>query len=362
MSSAGSCAPAHEADLLPTFSVVAVVVAFNGHDDILPCLRSLIPAGTTRDVVVVDNGSTDGTTALVQRHFPGVRLLVMDANLGYGGATNAGIAASDADYIVVLNQDVVCLPGCIDRLVAALHRDPGAAMATPKILLKDRPGRINTCGNQVHYTGLTTCRGYGLPADALSTSETVAAVSGALFAIRRSAFVLLGGFDPRFFMYLEDTDLSVRALLAGYRCLYVPEAEVLHDFSPSFTPGKLFWLERNRIMLLMKLYRWRTLALLAPALLLTEGAVWAYTLLRGPRCMAAKVRAWWWIARHIRPILHARRRAQSARTVGDDVVLGRCAAHLDLGELSPAMGAAAQLLVNPFYRGWHRFACWGAAR
>jgi len=267
----------------PSRSATVVIVTYNGSAHIRACLASLLEGGVqAQRVLVVDNASSDGTVELVRREFPSVRVQPGARNVGYGAAGNQGATISQSEYLVVMNQDVVCTTDWVSRLVAALEDDPTAALATPKILIRDDPYRINACGNAPHFTGITTCRGYGYPASDFAIREEVAAVSGAAFMMRRSVFEALGGFDESFFLYLEDTDLSLRAVLAGHRCLYVPSATVLHEFEPRFSEDKLFFLERNRHMMLLKLYRWRTLLLMLPALVLTEAAVWGYAALGGP--------------------------------------------------------------------------------
>jgi GT2 family glycosyltransferase len=334
-----------------------VIVTYNGAAHIRPCLQSLLASGVdAHQVLVVDNASRDETVRIVQKEFPAVRVLPGARNLGYGEAGNRGAEASDAEYLLIMNQDVVSTGGWVRRLIAELDSDPTIALATPKILIKQEPGRINACGNTPHYTGITTCRGYGRPADAFSRSEDVAAVSGAAFAIRTSVFRALGGFDPAFFLYLEDTDLSLRALLAGYRSICAPSAVVLHDFEPRFAPNKLFFLERNRPATLLKLYRWRTLLLLLPALVLAEAMVWGYAALGGRGRLWAKCRAYSWLLTALPTILEARERAQRARRISDRALLDRCVAELQLDELGRGRSGWAMAAANPLFRCWHRIA------
>lgn len=334
--------------------VSAVVVTHNGARHIGACLRSLLGAGGVAEVVVVDNASADGTAELVRREFPRARVVAIGRNLGYGEACNLGVRLAGGEYVAIVNQDVVARPGWAERLVEALAADPGAALATPKILVRGAPDRINACGNAPHYTGITPCRGYNRPAQEYGEREEVGAVSGAAFVARRAVFEALGGFDPSFFMYLEDTDLSLRARLAGYRCLYVPGAVVEHEFSPSFAAEKIYWLERNRPAMLLKLYRWPTLVALAPALLLAELAVWGYCLLRGRSWVGAKLRAYAWVAGHLGAILAARWRTQRWRRVPDRALLACCTAELELEELRHPVGRVGMGAMNPLLRGWHR--------
>jgi GT2 family glycosyltransferase len=135
-----------------------------------------------------------------------------------------------------------------------------------------QPDRINTCGNSVHFTGFGSLRGWMASADALNETCDVPSVSGAAFAVRRSLYNTLGGFDESFFpAYVEETDLCWRAQLAGYTCRYVPDSIIYHDYKLDFRPDKYFWLERNRCQMLLKNLRWPTLLLLIPALLLADG-------------------------------------------------------------------------------------------
>ena len=158
-------------------------------------------------------------------------------------AANVGVRSSSGNYLAFLNPDTVVEPGWLDALIAALEADPRAGLATAKILLLDDPARINTCGCDVHYTGLTLCRGMGMGRSALTDPVDVSAVSGAAFVIRRDLFEALSGFDAAYFLYMEDTDLSWRARLAGYSCLYVPTSFVYHDYSLRFGPKKAFYEE-----------------------------------------------------------------------------------------------------------------------
>jgi GT2 family glycosyltransferase len=242
--------------------VSAIVVTYRGHLYVDRCLSSLA-AGSCgpAEILVVDNGSGDGTAEAVAERFPDVRLLANGRNLGYGGACNLAAAASHSEYLAIVNQDVESTPGWIDALVTALEHHPEAGLATPTVLIRDE-SRVNACGNAPHYTGITVCRGYGRAIGGSAHPQEVPAISGAAFVVRRSVYEALGGFDAAFFLYFEDTDLSLRAQLAGWRCLWVPTAVVLHDFAPHFSAEKVFLLERNRWMSWLKLFRWRTLALL----------------------------------------------------------------------------------------------------
>lgn len=275
-------------------------------------------------------------------------MLRSDKNIGFGAANNRSARVARGQYLVFLNPDTVAEPGWIDTLIAPLVESPG--LSTPKLLFMERPDRINTCGNSVHLSGITVCRGYGRLSSSFEAKERILAVSGACFAIDRASFEQLGGFDERFFMYLEDTDLSLRAAQAGLSCWFVPDSRVRHRHAPSFSPNKIQWLERNRWMLTIKLWSARTLLGLLPALLMMEVLVWGYAIVRGPGAMRAKVASYLWLISRLPRLLKARRDTQRRRRVPDRELLARCAWRLDLTELvtwRPLRIALDLLLVGP---------------
>jgi GT2 family glycosyltransferase len=316
----------------PTRSSV-IVVTYNHRWHIEQCLRALLPTlGPEDQVTVVDNASSDGTAAYVARTFPTVELVANTDNRGFGAACNQAAQRAEGEYLAFLNPDAEPLAGWLDTLLGALESAPGAGLATPKLLLRRRPGVIDTFGHDVHISGIATCRGWGEPAAAHPSVEQVAAVSGACFVIRRDLFAQLGGFDERLFLYYEDDDLSLRARFAGYTCVAVPTAHVLHDHRPGFAPEKLRYLERNRLWTTLRLYRWPTLLGLVPVLLLAEMLGWGMAVVSGPRHIIAKLQACWDLARWLPCLPLARRQVQ--RVVSDRVVLQAHRPHLAFAQVA----------------------------
>jgi GT2 family glycosyltransferase len=337
-------------------SVSLIIASHTGRRDLQRCLPSVLADDyPDLQVIVVDNASTDGTVELVEREYPSIEVIRNESNLGFGRANNLGARHASGEYLAFLNQDAVVRPGWLDRLVVALEAHPEAALATPKILVLDDPDRINACGDKSHYTGLSFCRGAGQPAGSFPELESVNAVSGAAFLIRRDVFNDLGGFDDDFFLYMEDIDLSWRARLSGFLCLYVPDSIVLHDYELTFGPDKSYYQERNRWLMLLKNLRWRTIGLLLPALLLSELITWSWIVLHDARNIDNKARAYGWILRHWRTVAESRRQVQAQRRITDKELLGECESTLAYEQLAEGrIVRAAQMVLDPLLMLLHR--------
>jgi GT2 family glycosyltransferase len=298
------------------------VVSWNSWTD----LRQNLPALITQDypsyrVVVVDNASGDASADEVESNFPDVTVLRNDRNAGFGAANNRCFARSDSKYVAAVNPDARPEPGWLRALVAALEANPHAALATSKVLLASDAGRVNACGTAVHISGISSCRGLGDDQHEYVAQTPVAAVSGAAFVARRDVLEQIGGFDERFFMYMEDIELSLRARLAGYDVVLAPRSRVLHDYELHVPAWKFYYLERNRFLLLANIFRVRTLIALAPALVVAEAGVWWFALRSGPRTALAKLRAYAAVALTLRAVLRNRRRVQAVRRVPDRALL-----------------------------------------
>jgi GT2 family glycosyltransferase len=326
-----------------------IVVSHNHRHQLGRCLASLA-ATTEAELILVDNASSDGSADFVDENFPNVRIIRNETNRGFGGASNLGASQAVGEYLAFLNPDTTIEPGWLDALIGALEADPLAGLATSKILLLNDPERINTCGNDTHITGLTLCRGMGAEHGDLRELEEVNAVSGAAFVLRRELFQELGGFDETFFLYMEDTDLSWRARLAGLRCLCVPSSVVLHDYALRFGPHKTFFQERNRYLMLLKSLRWRTLLVLLPALLLGEIVTWGFSLLCDRRRLGNKLRAYYWVLGNWQRVMAERRRTQELRQVCDRDLLETNVTRLGFEQTGQGLAARiAHLLFDPLF-------------
>lgn len=222
---------------------VAVVIPSWNSERLLPrCIDSLEAQGVPLELLVVDNGSTDGTLELLGER--GVEHVSQPANIGFAAAVNLGVARVGAPAVLVLNADTVLEPGCVVALDAALAADPGLGGVQPRLLqLGDGPrdpatARLYSAGMALTADGRAFERGAGEPQGELSASaREIFGVCGAACLLRRELFDRLGGYDERYFSFYEDVDLNVRARIAGWRFGYVPEAVVWHLGNASWMEG-----------------------------------------------------------------------------------------------------------------------------
>jgi GT2 family glycosyltransferase len=243
--------------------VHAIVVTWQGAHLLSPCLRALeaeakrLPADRL-SITVVDNASTDGTSALLTREFPGVTCIPLSENQGFGRGSNAGLRRAldaNADFALLVNNDVELEPRCLATLLAAARAHPEAGLLTGTLLFKDEEV-VNSTGLVFDALGRVRDRDFRLPLARLDRPDgPVAGVSGGLLLLRCAMLRRIGGFDPDYFAYYEDADLALRAARAGWLCWYVATARARHRFSATFGRGSArqrFLLGRGHLRTLAK--------------------------------------------------------------------------------------------------------------
>ncbi len=229
--------------------VAVVIVNYDGEALLPDCLAAL--AAQTRapaEIVVADNGSRDGSIALLRARHPHVRILELGRNHGFAGGANRGVAATSAPWVCVLNSDATPAPDWLATLTAA-PRD-ARTWALGSVLVSARSGRIESAGDQYAAAGYAYKLLRDRPLEDLPAAPyPVFAAPGAAPVFRRDVFDALGGYEERFFLYYEDVDLAFRAVLAGYHALLVPGARVVHQLGAttrSRARGR-FYVARNSV-------------------------------------------------------------------------------------------------------------------
>ncbi len=230
-----------------------IVVNWNGARLLPGCLASLTGLARPVHVLVVDNGSTDDSRAVVEAT-PGVEWLALGKNVGFAGANNVGIRraiASGARWVGIVNSDVALEPDWVDRLIEAGDAHPEAGILGGLLLFADNPQLVNSTGLCFDTFGRARDRDFGVPLADLATQDgPVGGISGGAALFRTSSLRRMGLFDPAYFAYYEDVDLSLRAAGLGIQARYVSSARALHGYGKSFgtgSPKQRYLLARNHM-------------------------------------------------------------------------------------------------------------------
>lgn len=277
-----------------------VVVNWNSKEHLAACLQSL-EAQTHRElqVIVVDNGSEDGSPELVAERFPSVALVQTGANLGFAEGCNRGLAVARGEWVAMLNNDAEAAPNWASALVrAAEQAAPEVGSLQSLLLYRDRPGVVNSAGIALEWdgSGVDIAEGQA-PSTCAEPVEIFCPTAGAA-AYRRTMLdrIVLeeGYFDRTYFMYMEDLDLGWRARLAGYSALYVPESVVYHVWHGSSARHGSRWLilqtRANRLRTVLKNASAPVLLSLSANLCKAGLEVLRHGKLAGPRILWAAVR------------------------------------------------------------------------
>ena len=289
-----------------------VVPTWNGARWLPACLAAVEAQSRPADeVLIVDNGSTDASVDVALEHCPRARVLRLGRNTGFAFAANRGIEGAPADVVALVNTDVELAPDWLARTAARLEADPHlGAVATKMVDLADR-SRLYDAGDVLRRDGVCEQRGRFTADDGRfdAPGEVFAACAGAAL-YRRAAVLGVGGFDERFFAYLEDADLGLRLRLAGWGCAYEPAvaAHASGGSSWQLTRPVPAWGARNTVLLVAKAFPARWLPLVA-----YRQAGWAWHALRERR-LAAHLRGLA-AALPLLPAMLRERRALRARAV-----------------------------------------------
>lgn len=269
------------------------------------------------EVVIVDNGSTDGSVEHVRVHWPQVRVIALEHNVGVTAALNEMVrAANGAEFVALLNNDVELDPGWLANLVDTMRAHPEAASAAGKLLRYSDRGTIDRAGDELHWSSACFGRGAGEPDQGqYETPEEVFSVGGAAALYRTKAFARVGPFDESFFAYAEDVDWGLRARLAGYGARYDPRALGFHHGGATLggiNPFSLYHLRRNQLWMVVKSYPARSLLRHGPAVLLFN----ASAIVTAGRHLGLVLRAYRDALNGLPRVLRQRRAIQRSRQAG----------------------------------------------
>ena len=246
--------------------ITVVIPNYNGIEYLKKCMKSLEDQWPEPAcVLLVDDCSTDGSVEWFRQEYPQCRCLVLEKNSGFSGAVNAGIKASDSEYVILLNNDTEVKAGFINHMIEIMDRKGNEDVFSASSMMIDmlKPELVDDAGDRYCALGWAFSRGKGKPRTKYEKECEIFAACGGASIYRRAVFEQIGYFDEAHFMYLEDVDMGYRALIHGYRNLYQPKAQVLHAGSASsgsrYNERKTGWAAANSIYLIWKnmpLFQW----------------------------------------------------------------------------------------------------------
>jgi len=237
--------------------VSVIILNWNGLEHLKTCLPSVISQNYENlEIILVDNGSTDGSIEYIQQNFDTIKLICNLTNVGFAKGNNIGMEIASGKYIAVLNNDTELDENWVNGFVETAEKHPDAGMFACKILSYYDRNLIDCVGHLIYPDGLSRGRGRGeMNQGQYDQIDEIAFPSGCAALYRKEMLDQIGLFDETFFIYVEDSDLGMRGRLAGWKCLYVPKAVVYHKYSATmggYSPQKALLVERNRIWFVIK--------------------------------------------------------------------------------------------------------------
>ena len=243
-----------------------IIPNFNGKQFLKTCLDSISKQNcSSYDIIIVDNASSDGSVQYISENYPEFALIQNEDNRGFAAAVNQGIMISSSEYIFLLNNDVELETDCISNLLKFIEKDENIfAVSSKMVQYKDR-SKMDDAGDEYTIFGWTRKVGDGKSPELYNAKrETFSACAGAAL-YRKSILDEIGCFDENFFAYMEDVDISYRARIWGYKCVYCPEAVVYHIGSGTsgskYNEFKIKLAARNNVYVPYKNMPWPQLAL-----------------------------------------------------------------------------------------------------
>ena len=304
----------------PTCSVI--VLNWNGRHHLSVCLESIrLQTYTDKEVILVDNGSTDGSQDFVRSEFPWVRLLLLGRNEGFCAGNNAGIRSSRGKYVVLLNNDTELEPDWLAELVAAAEAAPEAGSFASQMRMYDRRDTLDAAGIEYATCGVAAKRGCLAPSRDYGNPVSVFGASAGAALYRRTMLDHIGLLDENFFLIFEDVDLSFRAQLAGYPCRYIPGARMYHKVNATigrYSAQYVFYGHRNLEFVYLKNMPAKLLARTLPAHLFYDFAALLFFASR--RRLGSFLRAKLAVLRALPLIWRQRRVIQASRRVPDQTI------------------------------------------
>ncbi len=324
-------------EIIKNKRIAIVVVLYNASlrlPDLLKSLKDLNYPTNLIEFIFVDNNSQDNSVELVKSSLIDVKIIENKKNLGFAKANNQAYELAikmGVDYLFLLNDDTIIDENCLNHLVELLVSDSKIAGVQAKLLLHPEINLINSYGNSLNFLGFAYCNFYRKN-NKIGKPFEVPYLSGGACLLKIDVLDKIDLFDDSFFMYHEDVDLGWRLRLMGYKLFFNPEAVVYHKYSFKNSKLKYYFLERNRLIVLLTNYKLLTIFFLLPMIILMEMGMWFFAFYNG--WLKEKFLGYWWIIRNIRKIFKKRNILQKNRVLKDREILSLMIFKVDFEDIN----------------------------
>lgn len=305
---------------------VAVIISPNYKDYakryLADCLASLRSQTFKEfDLFLVDNETSLDSCLFLQMAAPEATVIPLETNEGFAGGNNAAlkiVLEKKYDYAFLINMDAIAETNCLEELIKVAENYPQAAAIQVRLMLWPEKDLINSLGNETHFLGFGFGKGYRQTFNEQdNVIKEISYASGAGVLYRVSALKTVGLFDEKLWMYNEDQDICLRFWIAGLKTIIAPTAIVYHKYEFSRSISKHYWMDRNRIIVMLKHYRLLTLILLAPAFFVIEVGLAFFSITSG--WFKEKMKVWQYFLTWSswKYIIRARKNVQATRKISD---------------------------------------------
>ncbi len=305
---------------------IAVIISPNWKDYaekyLAQCLTSL-RAQSFKDftLFLIDNETSERSINFLTTAAPEAEIVRLEKNEGFAGGNNAALAkaiAENFEYAFLINMDALAEVDCLEKLIAYADAHQAIAVIQPRIMLWPEKHLINSLGNETHFLGFGFCGDYRHEyQDQRGAVKEISYASGAGVLFRLAVLKRFGLFDEALWMYNEDQDICLRLWIAGERCVVLPSAVVYHAYEFGRSIAKFYWMDRNRIIVMLKNFHLLTLVAILPVFIVMELGLVLFSIKSGWFKEKLKVWAYFFSAKHWAYIIRERRRIQSTRTISD---------------------------------------------
>jgi GT2 family glycosyltransferase len=338
---------------------VAIIISPNWRDygrkylpDCIASVRAQDYPGEKK-IFITDNESTDESYSFLKTAIPEAEIFRSAENSGFAEGNNIPIRSAleqGFDFLFLINIDTVLEPECLSKAARAAESDPNIGAVQPRIMLWPEKEKINSLGGVTHFLGFGFCEKYreNWKADASGAgprTQDIFYPSGAGVLFKKKALESAGLFDKEFIAYNEDQDLGWRIWLAGWRCVIAFDSVMFHKYDFAKSIKQYYWMDRNRMIAMLKNYHWATLLMIAPAFVIMELGLILFSLKTGWFREKLKVWKYFFTRKKLKYIFLERKKIQSQRKIPDKQIIKLISGSIWYQEIDdPKLR-----LINPFF-------------